>query len=75
MVEYRHAYYVHALKGDTRKLRVHYILPLNHLWSCLLKQVIELHAFIWAGMEFQMDAPEKEKLVLKKSVLGLGNII
>ena len=22
-----------------------------------------------------MDAPEKEKLVLKKSVLGLGNII
>ena len=26
-------------------------------------------------MEFQMDAPEKEKLALKRSVLGLGNII
>ena len=24
-------------------------------------------------MEFQMDAPEKEKLVLKRSVLGLDN--
>ena len=26
-------------------------------------------------MEFQIDAPEKEKLVLKRSILGLGNII
>ena len=26
MVEYRHTYYVHALKGDTRKLKVHYII-------------------------------------------------
>ena len=35
----------------------------------------ELQAVISAGMEFQMDAPEKEKLVLKRSVLGFGNII
>ena len=26
-------------------------------------------------MEFQIDVPEKEKLVLKRSILGLGNII
>ena len=34
-----------------------------------------LDVVIWAGIEFQMDAPEKEKLVLKRSVLGLGKII
>ena len=37
--------------------------------------MIELHVFISAGIEFQMDAPEKEKLVLKRSILGLDNII
>ena len=26
-------------------------------------------------MDFQIDVPEKEKLVLKRSILGLGNII
>ena len=75
MVEDRHTYYVHALKSYIRKLKVHYILPPNHLWRYLLKQVIELHAFSSAGMEFQMDVPEKEKLVLERSILGLGNII
>ena len=35
----------------------------------------DLDVFIRAGIEFQMDAPEKEKLVLKRSILGLGKII
>lgn len=35
----------------------------------------ELHDFISAGIRLQMDAPEKEKLVSKRSVLGLGKII
>ena len=34
-----------------------------------------LHEFIWAGIEFQRDAPAKEKLVLNRSILGLGSII
>ena len=33
----------------------------------------ELQAFNGAGIEFQMDAPEKVHLVLKRSVLGLRN--
>ena len=30
---------------------------------------------IWAGKEFQRDAPAKEKLVLNRSILGLGSVI
>ena len=35
-------------------------------------KVGELHDFISAGIKFQMDAPEKEQLVSKRSVLDLG---
>ena len=41
----------------------------------VVKQVRELHVFVCAGIEFQMDAPEKDKLVLNRSVLGFGKII
>ena len=44
-------------------------LLLSHLWSCVLKLVSELHDFISAGIVFHRDAPENEKLVLKRSIL------
>ena len=34
-----------------------------------------LHEVICVGIEFKRDAPAKEKLVLNKSLLGLGSII
>ena len=33
------------------------------------------HEVIRAGIEFKRDAPAKEKLVLNRSLLGLGSII
>ena len=50
-------------------------LLLNHLWSCVLKLISELHDFIWVGIVFHRDAPENEKLFLKRSVLGLGRVM
>ena len=43
--------------------------------SFVLKLVSELHDFIWFGMVFHKDAPENEKLVLKRPILGLGRVI
>ena len=37
-----------------------------------MKLVSELHDFILFGMVFHKDAPENDKLVLKRSILGLG---
>ena len=48
---------------------------LNHLWSCVLKLVSELHDFISAGIVFYRDAPDNEKLFKKKSILGLGRVM
>ena len=50
-------------------------LLLIHLYSSILKLVSELHEFICFGMVFHKDAPENEKLVLKRSILGLGRVI
>ena len=50
-------------------------LLLIHLYSSILKLVSELHEFISFGMVFHKDAPENEKIVLKRSVLGLGRVI
>ena len=55
MTEYRHTYYLHALKSDIRKLKVHYILAPNHMLSCLLKQMSEAHGFVSVGMELQKE--------------------
>ena len=33
------------------------------------------HEVIRAGIEFKRDAPAKQKLVLNRSILGLGSII
>ena len=64
--------HIHAFM--IRKLRNYYILVLNHLLSFVLKLMGVLHDVVWAGIEFQMDAPAKQKLVLNGSVLGLGRI-
>ena len=40
-----------------------------------MKKVSELYAFTGAGTEFQVDAPEKEKLVLKRPILGFGKFM
>ena len=40
-----------------------------------MKLMSALHEVIWAGIEFQRNAPANEKLVLNKSVLGLGSIV
>ena len=64
---YKHAFII-------RKLQNYYISFLNHLWSCVLKLMSVSHV-IWAGIEFQRNAPANEKLVLNKSVLGLGSIV
>ena len=58
-----------------RKLHNYYILFLSHLWSYVLKLMSALHEVICVGIEFQRDAPAKEKLVLNRSILGLGSII
>ena len=40
-----------------------------------MKLVSELHDFILFGIVFHKDAPENDKLVLKRSILGLGRVI
>ena len=50
-------------------------LLLNHLWNCVLKLGSELHDFIWFGIVFHRDAPENDKLVLKRSILRLGRVM
>ena len=65
--------HVHAF--IPRKSHNYYILFLSNLWSCFLKLMSALHEVIWAGIEFQRDAAAKEKLVLNRSILGLGSII
>ena len=45
------------------------------IYKVVLKLVSELHDFIWFGMVFHKDAPENEKLVLKRSILGLGRVL
>ena len=70
-MEIQHTY-LHAF--TIRKFHYYYILFLSHLWSCVLKLMSALHEVIWAGKEFQMDAPAKEKLVLNRSILGFGSI-
>ena len=58
-----------------RKLPNYYILFLRHLPSCVLKLMSVLQEDICVGIEFQRDAPAKEKLVLNRSILGLSSII
>ena len=65
--------YIHAF--IIRNLHNYYILFLSHLRSCVLKLMSVLQEVICAGIEFQRDAPAKEKLVLNRSILGLGSII
>ena len=65
--------YIHVF--IIRKLHNYYILFLSHLRSCVLKLMSVLHEVICVGIEFQRDAPAKEKLVLNRSILGLGSII
>ena len=65
--------YIHAFIN--RKLHNYYILFLSLLRSCVLKLMSVLHKVICVGIEFQRDAPAKEKLVLNRSILGLGSII
>ena len=48
---------------------------LYQLCSWGLKLRSELHDFIGAGIEFQRDAPENEKLILKRYILGLGRVM
>ena len=64
--------YIHAF--IIRKLHNYHILFLSHLWNCVLKLMSVLHEVICVGIEFQRDAPAKEKLVLNRSILGLGSI-
>ena len=40
-----------------------------------MKLLSVLHEVICVGKEFQRDARAKEKLVLNRSILGLGSII
>ena len=40
-----------------------------------MKLMSVLYEVICVGIEFQRDAPAKEKLVLSRSILGLGSII
>ena len=58
--------YIHAFIN--RKLHNYYTLFLNHLRSCVLKQMSVLHEVICVGIEFQRDAPAKEKLVLNRFI-------
>ena len=57
------------------KLHNYYILFLSHLRSCALKLRSVLHEVICVGIEFQRELPAKEKLVLNRSIPGLGSII
>ena len=43
------------------------ILLLNHLYSCIMKLVGELHDVIRVKIEFQRDAPENEKASVSSS--------
>ena len=65
--------YIHAC--IIRKLHNYYILFLGHLRSCVLRLKSVLHEVICVEIEFQRDAPAKEKLVLNRSILDLGSII
>ena len=65
--------YIHAFIN--RKLHIYYILFLSPLRSCVLKLMNVLLEVICVGIEFHRDAPAKEKLVLNRSILGLGSII
>ena len=65
--------YIHAFIN--RKLHNYYILFLSHLRSCVLKLMSVLLEVICVGIEFHRDAPAKEKLVLNRSILGLGSTI
>ena len=65
--------HIHAFIN--RKLQNYYIFFLSHLRSCVLKLTSVLHEVICVGIEFQRDAPAKEKLILNRSILGLGSII
>ena len=65
--------YVHAF--IIRKLHNYYILFLSHLRSCVLKLMSVLHVVICVGIEFQRDAPAKEKLVFNRSILDLDSIV
>ena len=65
--------YIHAF--IIRKLQNYYISFLNHLWGCVFKLTSVLHEIILAGIEFQRDAPAKDRLVLNRSILGLGSIM
>ena len=40
-----------------------------------MKLVSELHDFILFGIVFHNDVPENDKLVLKRSILGLGRVM
>ena len=40
-----------------------------------MKMMSVLHDAIYSGIEFQRDARAKEKLVLKRSILGLGTVL
>ena len=65
--------YIHVF--IIRKLYNYYSLFLSHLRSCVLRLMSLLHEVICVGIEFQRDAPAKEKLVLNRSILGSGSII
>ena len=54
--------YIHAF--IIRKVHNYHILFRSHLRSCVLKMMSVLHEVICVGIEFQRDAPAKEKLVL-----------
>ena len=43
-----------------------------YLCRFLLKHERETQDLIFGGREFQKDAPENERLLLNKSILGLG---
>ena len=40
-----------------------------------MKLISELHDFLRDGTVFHRDAPENEKLALKRSILGLGRVM
>ena len=65
--------YIHAF--IIRELHNYYIVFLSHLRSCVLKLMGVLHEVICVGIEFERDAPAKEKLVLNRSILGLGSVM
>ena len=66
-----HTYYKPRLKKKT----FYNNMLLDHLWSCVLKLVSELYNYILVGIVFHRDAHENEKLLLKRSILGLGRVM